>query len=141
MVTVPDPRRVDADRVRSIQAGTMRFRNFLSSFCPGEMLPIVMISESELLRATATDGRILRECCSGRASETTTSRNSSDRLSGCAEPFHRLQASMAKKVALSVAVLASRLTFVAVILRSPSLPLPAPGFLRRAPSLGTVFLA
>ena len=100
-----------------------------------------MIGASLLLRATATDGRILREGCSGKARETTTSSNNSGRLSGCAEPFHRLQASMARKVALPVAVLASHLAFVAVILSSPPLPLPAPGFLRRAPSLGTVFLA
>jgi hypothetical protein len=56
---VSDPRGVDADRVRSIQAGTMPFRKVLSSFCPGGMLPIVMIGESPLLGATATDGRIL----------------------------------------------------------------------------------
>jgi len=141
MVEVPDPRKADADRVRSIQAGTKRFRKVLSSFCPGGMVPIVMISESRLLRATATDGRILRECRSGKARETTTSSNNSDRLSRCAEAFHRLRATTARNLALSVAFLASPLTFVALLLCSPLLPLPASRFLRRVPALGTVFLA
>ena len=61
MVEVPDPRRSEADKVQSIQVGTKRFRKVLSSFCPGGMVSIVMISEALLLRATATDGRILRD--------------------------------------------------------------------------------
>jgi hypothetical protein len=48
MVEVPDPRSADADKVRSIQVETMRFRKVLFSLCPGGMVPIVMISESGL---------------------------------------------------------------------------------------------
>jgi len=100
-----------------------------------------MISQSLLLRATATDGRILPECRSGKARETTTSSNNSHQFTSDAKACHRIGASTARNFALSVAVLASPLTFVALILSSPLLPLPAPGFLRRAPALGTVFLA
>ena len=166
----------------------------MSSFCPGGMVPIVMISESLLLRATARDGRILRdrvlsgfgvrlnarkrtfliatsvcgkqfrmmlgqwplmsmedatgkalavlrECRSGEARETATGRNNSDRFSSHAKVFHRIRASTARNLALSVAFLASRLTFVALPLSSPLLSLPAPGFLRRTPTFGSVFLA
>ena len=66
MVEVPDPRRSEADKVQLIQVGTKRFRKVLPSFCPGGMVSIVMISETLLLRATATDGRILRECRAGK---------------------------------------------------------------------------
>jgi hypothetical protein len=40
---------------------TLCFDSFLSSFCPGKLAVIVLISESMLLRATACDGRILRD--------------------------------------------------------------------------------
>ena len=36
-------------------------RNILSAFCPGKLMPIVVISESLLRRSTAADGRILRD--------------------------------------------------------------------------------
>jgi hypothetical protein len=40
---------------------TLHLRKVLSSFCPREVMSIVMISESLLCRVTATDGRVLRD--------------------------------------------------------------------------------
>jgi hypothetical protein len=40
---------------------TLQIRSFLSSFSPGIVMSIVMISEPMLKKATATDGRILRD--------------------------------------------------------------------------------